>query len=200
MENCCPGIRAIAAFDALSDFNCAFAAALQEHQLVSQPHGCIDMLIRGKDPSTRRFERSLIDTLHKLPGLLRPLSAELHPPIASLVFASYLPQVMYSYLKREDIGDWVMHSEAYLAILEALREFPTCGLSSVSSEPFLAYGTNEEDEGTQRLCLQDAIRHLAPHQKRLTELSSRISFPATLLKVHKLSDGILYLLLQQVVS
>lgn len=207
VENCCPGIRAIAAFDALSDFNNAFAAAVHEHRRLDNPYGCITTLLREKDASVRQFERSFINTLHKLPPLLRPLSADLHPPIAGLVFESLLPQVIYGYLKHEDVGDWVMHSEAYLAILEALKEFPSCGLGSVSLEPFVCHGqsgvpliprADEEAGDTQWCCVEDAVKHLGAHQKRLSALSSRITFPATLLKVHKLSDGILYLLLQQV--
>ena len=113
---------------------------------------------------------------------------------------------MHDYLGHEDVGDWVLHSNTYLAILDVLKEFPTCGMGAIFSEPFArdekwrGSGTNQVTEGKQSSCLKDAVKHLDGRYRQFMALSSRISFPATLLKMQKLSDGILYLLLQQVVN
>ncbi|KAF8635288.1 hypothetical protein AX15_000467 [Amanita polypyramis BW_CC] len=209
VERCCPGVRAIQTFDTLSHFSDAFAVALRVHQEENNSHGYIKTFMRWKDPSIQQFEHTFINTLRSLPRLLRTLSAELHPPIVRLAFMSFLPQVMHDYLGHEDVGDWMLHSNTYLAILEVLREFPTCGLSAVFSEPFacddkwrgvVPSGADQVTEGRQWSCLNDAVRHLDRRYKQFMALSSRISFPATILKMQRLSDGILYLLLQQIVN
>jgi hypothetical protein len=204
VEDCCPGIRAIAAFDALSDFSNAFAAALRIHQDPGRHY--VKTFMRQKDPSIRRFEHTFVNTLRTLPPVLRSLSAEIHPPIAHLVATSCLPRVMHDYLKHQDVSDWMLHSDTYQAILDAVKELPACGLGAIFSEPFacdkgaVPAGTNKVTEDVRRSCLKDAVMHLDGHYKQFMALSARITFPATLLKMHRLSDGILYLLLQQVVN
>lgn len=207
VEDCCPGIRAIGAFDALSDFCNAFAMALRTHQDGDYSHNYIKTFMRRKDASIRRFEHAFVNTLRTLPRHLRPLSAELHPPMAHIVATSRLPQVMHDYLEHEDVCDWMLHSNTYQAILDALKELPACGLNTIFSEPFacdktggepVPAGTNQVTENVR--CLKDAVRHLDGHYRQFMAISSRITFPATLLKMQKLSDGILYLLLQQVVN
>ncbi|KAF8640924.1 hypothetical protein AX17_000572 [Amanita inopinata Kibby_2008] len=209
VTDCCSHVRAIAVFDSLSAFNIAFLTALRECNPDSNPQNYIHVFLRKRHVSTRKFERTLVDTLRILPRLLQPLGAEMHPSITRLISLSYLPQVMHGYLEHEDIGDWVMHSEAYIAILQAFKELPACGLGSVFSEPFtcdrkwgykVPLGINQEAADAQWFCLKDAVKHLDAHYKRFMALSSRITFPATLFKMHQLSDGILYLLLQQIVD
>ncbi|KAK2462897.1 hypothetical protein APHAL10511_005095 [Amanita phalloides] len=201
VKNCCPGIRAIAMFDVLSNFTNAFALALREETPSS---GYIKTFMRQRDPCVRQFEHTFVQTVRTLPRLLRSLSAELHPPIARIVSTSCLLRVMHDYLEHEDISNWMQHSETYLAILDTLKELLTCGLGAIFSEPFVHDKRNRgvpagRNQVTER-CLKDAVRHLDGRYKQIMALSARITFPATLLKMHKLSDGILYLLLQQIVN
>ncbi|PFH46051.1 hypothetical protein AMATHDRAFT_156634 [Amanita thiersii Skay4041] len=163
--------------------------------------------MRRRNPSVHQFERILTDTLRALPRILQPLDADLHPSVIRLFSLSYLPQVIHCFLRHEDIGDWIMHAETYLAILYAMKELPACGLRPIFSERLtcdrkwghevpLGKGLGTGDN--QWFCLKDAVTHLEVHYKRFTALSSRITFPSTLFKLHQLIDGILFLLMQQI--
>jgi hypothetical protein len=179
----------------------------------------------------RKFEDAFVRTLKVICSWLQYSSEEgfdaddetspafgnplyLNAYIPPLLLASYLPEVIYTFLSNNNVRDWIAHSDAYSMILETLRwisNFPT--LSNVLNRPlplvqrngslkqwatgqgaihFLGYPEVEPIGGL--------IKRLETHRSGLRAFAAKVQFEATLDKVNMLCDGISYLLLQQVVG
>ena len=150
--------------------------------------------------------------------------------IPHLLLASYLPEVIHTFLSNNNVRDWIAHSDTYNMILETLRwisNFPS--LSNVLNLPlppiqrncslkqwatgqgtmnFLGYPTTataSHSSSRRPVVMEiepigDLIKKLEMHRSGLRALAAKVQFEATLDKVNILCDGISYLLLQQVVG
>ncbi|KAL0952201.1 hypothetical protein HGRIS_008810 [Hohenbuehelia grisea] len=152
-------------------------------------------------------------------------SQTVHPTVALLIRMSTLPELLSRLLRARSVSDWVALSDMYCAALAVLKTMANCGLAAVLQDPLQRIAeTNglehwmwgdasisweqvdggEVDEADEaRIArsppIYDLVRGLERHRRPLLELASRIRFAATVQKVHVMCDGILYLLLQQMV-
>ena len=146
----------------------------------------------------------------------------LNESIPHLLLASYLPEVIHTFLSNNNVRDWIAHSDTYNMILETLRwisNFPT--LSNVLNLPLPPVQRNcslkqwatgeavmnflEHPRHAKKLVVEvepigDLIKKLEMHRSGLRAFAAKVQFEATLDKVNRLCDGISYLLLQQVVG
>ena len=147
----------------------------------------------------------------------------LNDSIPHLLLASYLPEVIHTFLSNNNVRDWMAHSETYSMILETLRW--------ISDSPTIAHVLNQPLPPVQRNCtlrqwatgqgailflqqypnhgkdpvvevepIGDLIKKLEMHRNVLRAFATKVQFEATLDKVNMLCDGISYLLLQQVLG
>ncbi|KAF8971863.1 hypothetical protein BDZ97DRAFT_1650531, partial [Flammula alnicola] len=212
VRNCCPEVRAIAIFEALSSFDNAYAAEAGFATTVR--------LISKTDKSMRRFEDAFVRTLRVLCSWLQMASESesedssegtgasrgrggLHPSVTRLFSISFLPEVMHAFLRNNNVRDWVAHSETYLAILDTLRRMLDAGLAPLLSAPLPRIDASCGLRGVvagAAAPLGDLVRQLEGHRRPLMALAGKVQFAATVEKVNNLCDGISYLLLQQVVG
>jgi hypothetical protein len=240
VRNCCPEVRAVAIFEALSSFDSIFASEAgftASAHTGSKQHrqAYIKLLISKADKKMRKFEDALVRTLMILSVWLQAptrtaasrsdeeeegcAGVELHPSIARLFSASYLPEVVHAFLSNNNVRDWVAHSETYLAMLDTLRRVSDSrGLSVVLSEPILhvdrspglqrlvwdqgaiSYELDEQGRMLESAPLRELVKQLEAHRRPLRQLAEKIQFDPTVEKVNNLCDGMSYLLLQQVVG
>ncbi|KAF8167212.1 hypothetical protein B0H34DRAFT_791971 [Crassisporium funariophilum] len=219
VRNCCPDVRAIAIFEALSSFDQTFAteAGFAGVNGKQQRQAYIKLLISKADKSMRKFEDAFVRILRLLCSWLQASSDDekgraLHPAVARLFTASFLPEVLQGFMSNNNVRDWIAHSETYIVVLETLRRMFDCGLSSVLTDPLhhvdQSCGLQRWvwDQGSitwepaQSLPLCDLVKQLEAHRRPLRALGEKVQFSATLEKVNSLCDGISYLLLQQVVG
>jgi hypothetical protein len=199
----------------------------------------IKLLISKADKSMRKFEDAFVRTLKIICSWLQFSPAEdfdaddetspafgnpsyLNASIPHLLLASYLPEVIHTFLSNNNVRDWIAHSDTYSMILETLRwisDFPT--LSNVLNLPpppiqrncslkqwatgqgvinFLGYPSGSKKLGAEPEPIGDLIKKLEMHRSGLRAFAAKVQFEATLDKVNMLCDGISYLLLQQVVG
>lgn len=144
---------------------------------------------------------------------------ELHPSVARLFAASYLPEVISAFLKNNNMRDWVAHGDTYIAILDTLRRMSDSqSLSDFLANPILQverspglqklvwdqgtleYALDEEHVNLESEPLRDLVKQLEAYRRPLRLLLDKIQFEATVEKVNNLCDGISYLMLQQVVG
>ena len=203
-----------------------------------QREAYIKLLISKADKSMRKFEDAFVCTLKVICSWLQYSPEEgfdaddevsaanpsyLDASIAHLLLASYLPEVIHTFLSNNNVRDWIAHSDTYSMILETLRwisNFPT--LSNVLNLPlppvqrncslkqwatgqgfinFLGYPSDAKKSLIMKVePIGDLIRRLETHRSGLRAFSAKVQFEATLDKVNILCDGISYLLLQQVVG
>ncbi|KAF8799886.1 hypothetical protein BYT27DRAFT_6849641 [Phlegmacium glaucopus] len=123
------------------------------HSGRQQREAYIKILISKADKSMRKFEDAFVRTLRVICSWLQ-FSPEvdfdaddktspafgnpsyLNDSIPRLLLASYLPEVIHTFLSNNNVRDWIAHSETYTMILETLRwisNFPT--LSKVLNLP-----------------------------------------------------------------
>lgn len=214
---------------------------LSFHSGRQQREAYIKLLISKADKSMRKFEDAFVRTLRLIsswlqfspeadfdaddetsPAFRNPLY--LNAFIPHLLLASYLPEVIHTFLSNNNVRDWIAHSDTYSMILETLRwisNFPT--LSNVLNLPlpplqrncslrqwvtghgvinFLAHPSdaNRPAAAVEVEPIGDLIKKLEMHRSGLRAFATKVQFEATLDKVNKLCDGISYLLLQQVVG
>jgi hypothetical protein len=199
----------------------------------------IKLLISKADKSMRKFEDAFVRTLKAICSWLQFSPEEefdagdetspafnnpsyLNDAIPHLLLASYLPEVIHTFLSNNNVRDWIAHSDTYNMILETLRwisNFPT--LSSILNLPlppvqrncslkqwatgqgmmnFLGYPNHATKLVVEIEPIGGLIKKLEIHRSGLRAFSARVQFEATLDKVNTLCDGISYLLLQQVVG
>lgn len=192
----------------------------------------IKLLISKADKG--KFEDAFVRTLRVICSWLQfsPVDADADDKTASgnpsvlnssvlHLLASYLPEVIHTFLNNNNVRDWIAHSETYSMILETLRW--------ISNSPTLSHVLNLPLPPVQRNCslrrwetgegvitfLEDAkrpvgvvvaeiepighlIRKLEMHRGELMGFAGKIQFGSTKEKVNVLCDGISYLVLQQV--
>ena len=122
------------------------------HSGRQQREAYIKLLISKADKSMRKFEDAFVRTLKVICSWLQ-FSPEfdvdddetspafenpsyLNASIPHLLLASYLPEVIHTFLSNNNVRDWIAHSDTYNMILETLRwmsNFPT--LSHVLNLP-----------------------------------------------------------------
>lgn len=211
-----------------------------------QREAYIKLLIsKAADKSMRKFEDAFIRTLKVICSWLQytPPPEEkgffdaggddetfsafnspsyLNDDIPHLLLASYLPEVIHTFLSNNNVRDWIAHSDTYNMILETLRwmsNFPS--LSNVLNLPLPPVQRNctlkqwATGQGTMNFLgypppttttskvvepIGDLIKKLEMHRSGLRAFAAKVQFEATLDKVNALCDGISYLLLQQVVD
>ena len=201
-----------------------------------QREAYIKLLISKADKSMRKFEDAFLRTLKVICSWLQysPPPEEkgffdaggdpsyLNDDIPHLLLASYLPEVIHTFLSNNNVRDWIAHSDTYNMILETLRwmsNFPS--LSSVLNLPLPPVQRNctlkqwATGQGTMNFLgyppttatttrvvepIGDLIKKLEMHRSGLRAFAAKVQFEATLDKVNALCDGISYLLLQQVVD
>lgn len=233
-------MRAVAIFEALCSFDSIFASEAGFTASVytgTRQHrqAYIKLLISKADKQMRRFEDALVRTLRILCIWLQAPTrtaasrsdddneegkgVELHPSVARLFSASYLPEVIHAFLRNSNMRDWVAHSDTYIAILDTLRRMSDSrSLSAFLAEPIrhverspglqklvwdqgaIEYELNEEGMMLESLALRDVVKQLEAYRRPLKSLLDKIQFEATVEKVNNLCDGISYLMLQQVVG
>ena len=209
------------------------------HSGRQQREAYIKLLISKADKSMRKFEDAFVRTLKVICSWLQ-FSPEddfdaddktspafgnpsyLDTSIAHLLLASYLPEVIHTFLSNNNVRDWIAHSDTYSMILETLRwisNFPI--LSNVLNLPlpsvqrncslrqwaigqgtinFLRYPNHAKKSVMEVEPIGDLIKKLEVHRSGLRAFAAKVQFEATLDKVNMLCDGISYLLLQQVVG
>ena len=207
------------------------------HSGRQQREAYIKLLISKADKSMRKFEDAFVRTLKVISSWLQ-FSPEfdsddetspafgnpsyLNASIPHLLLASYLPEVIHTFLTNNNVGDWIAHSDTYIMILETLRwisNFPT--LSNVLNLPlppvqrncslkqwttgqgvmnFLGSPSHAKKPVVEVEPIGDLIKKLETHRSGLRAFAAKVQFEATLDKVNMLCDGISYLLLQQVVG
>ncbi|PPQ77547.1 hypothetical protein CVT25_011407 [Psilocybe cyanescens] len=156
VRNCCPDIRAIAIFEALSSFDHIYATEAgfagkgqdgEQQQQMRQAY--IKLLMSKADKSMRKFEDAFVRTLRILTTWLeapRKGSSSgggesdshaqgMHRAVSHLFAASYLPEVVHAFLSNSNVRDWIAHSETYNAVLETLRRMFDRGLTAVLMRP-----------------------------------------------------------------
>ncbi|KJA28324.1 hypothetical protein HYPSUDRAFT_1086661 [Hypholoma sublateritium FD-334 SS-4] len=260
VRNCCPAVRAIAIFEALSAFDDSFVAEAgfrsEDRKGKSQSKEYRDAYVRqiiGGKPAekdkaqgngARRFEDAFVRALKAVSAWLQAPNSDanedypskgkdaeghaVHATIPRLFETSLLLEVIHVFLGNTNVRDWVAHAETYLAILDLLRwmldastaisllRAPIRRIEATSGLRRAVWGDGNvrfEDIGgaafdpaapapgrerTRSLC--DLIKNLEAHRRPLMALASKATFEATVDKVNSLCDGILYLLLQQVVD
>ncbi|KAL4268555.1 hypothetical protein AB1N83_002524 [Pleurotus pulmonarius] len=171
--------------------------------------------------STAEWEKMIVGAMKTLEVFLRNPDEEdenykPHPSMKHLFLMSGLPEVMESLLGNRNVSDWVAHSDVYCAMLSTLKCMSNSGLSDLLKDPLpvidqsdgigswmRGHGkiTWESSSGKDSIArsppVYEAVKGLERHRRPLLELASRIKFPATVKKIQALCDGILYLLLQQ---
>jgi len=211
------------------------------HSGRQQREAYIKLLISKADKSMRKFEDAFVRTLKVICGWLQ-FSPEvefdaddvrspafgnpsyLNGSIPHLLLASYLPEVIHTFLSNNNVRDWIAHSDTYIIILDTLRwisDFPT--LSNVLNRPLPSVQRNctlrqwATGQGVINFLrvpnhvnkpvvavevepIGDLIKKLEMHRSGLRAFAAKVQFEATLDKVNMLCDGITYLLLQQVVG
>jgi hypothetical protein len=235
-------VRAVAIFEALSSFDSIFASEAGFTASVhtgSKQHrqAYIKLLISKADKQMRKFEDALVRTLRILCIWLQAPTrtaasrsddddeegggggVELHPSIARLFSASYLPEVIHAFLRNNNMRDWVAHSDTYIAILDTLRRMSDSqSMSAFLAQPIphvdrspglqklvwdqgaISYELDEEGMMLESFPLRDVVKQLEAYRRPLRSLLDKIQFEATVEKVNNLCDGISYLMLQQVVG
>jgi hypothetical protein len=203
-----------------------------------QREAYIKLLISKADKSMRKFEDAFVRTLKVICSWLQYSPEDgfddggdetspafnnpsyLNNDIPHLLLASYLPEVIHTFLGNNNVRDWIAHSDTYNMILETLRwmsNFPS--LSSVLNLPLPPVQRNcslkqwASGQGTMNFLgypavshhpkvepIGDLIKKLEMHRSGLRGFAAKVQFEATLDKVNALCDGISYLLLQQVVG
>ncbi|KDR85912.1 hypothetical protein GALMADRAFT_235069 [Galerina marginata CBS 339.88] len=229
VRNCCPDIRAIAIFEALSSFDHIYAteAGFAGKGGKQQRQAYIKLLISKADKSMRTFEDAFVRTLRILCSWMQVSSPDdaseeerrgLHPSVSILFSNSYLPEVMHGFLSNNNVRDWVAHSETYSVVLDTLRRMFDCGLSPVLMEPLrhidqscglqglvwdegsITWEMDKNNVPVRSAPLSELVRQLEAHRGPLRALAGKVQFSSTVEKVNNLCDGISYLLLQQVVG
>lgn len=208
-----------------------------------QREAYIKLLISKADKSMRKFEDAFVRTLKVICSWLQYSPEEgfdagdesspafnnpsyLNESIPHLLLASYLPEVIHTFLSNNNVRDWIAHSDTYNMILETLRwisNFPTLSIilnlplppvqrnctlkqwaAGQGSMNFLGYPSGDSTTTKKSVMevepIGDLIKKLETHRSGLRAFAARVQFEATLDKVNTLCDGISYLLLQQVVG
>lgn len=228
LPNCCPEVSAVAIFELLSAFDVAYDSETRNFGSGGKDdrQGFNELLISGLDPSTKTMERVFISALRAIYNCL-PTSPEdtgVHPTIILLFSMSYLPEVLESFLSNQSVASWISHSNAYEAILWFLRRAIGCGLGDIIFASFKDIrescglhrwmwqkggikweitGTDTDSsraEVSQSRPLGTLMVQLEQHRNNLLAAVSKIRFAPTVEKVHVLSDGITFLLLQSILA
>lgn len=223
INTCCPEGRAIAVFETLVSFDDGY----REHARIMGSGGRAarqefnDLVASRTVSSTAEWEKMIVGAMKTLEVFLRNPDEEdenykPHPSMKHLFLMSGLPEVMESLLGNRNVSDWVAHSDVYCAMLSTLKCMSNSGLSDLLKDPLPVINqsdgigswmrghgkiTWESSSGKDSIArsppVYEAVKGLERHRRPLLELASRIKFPATVKKIQALCDGILYLLLQQ---
>lgn len=225
MQNCCSRSRAIGIFEALCVFDQLY---LSELELATGP-GSRRSIVSGTSlvPSpantfVSNWEKSVVSVLHTVKNFLSPdddpdLTFETHPSVGYLFTLSCLPKFMDGLLRSHDVAYWIMHSEAYILILGILRLLVECGLGKVFNEPqaniIHTPGLRRWMRGEGRLTWQQEsgrvlfrpalfslVKPLEAHRVGLLTMASAVEFPPLVEKLYELVDGVMHLLLQQMLQ
>ncbi|KAF5312580.1 hypothetical protein D9619_002462 [Psilocybe cf. subviscida] len=192
-------------------------------------------------PKTGRFTTALVRTLKVLHDRLVPATsssssdagtaaetspANLTPFIQRVLACSLLPEVLHAFLVDAPVRDWIPHSEACCAMLDALSRLseacpsiieqrmrpiersPGVGrvvwargrltwASTSSSEQAAGHVTGN---GSGEVRLKDLIRGLEDRAKALRALAGSMHYQETIYKVNALCDRMSYLGLQQLLG
>jgi hypothetical protein len=142
---------------------------------------------------------------------------EAHAALPALLGLSRVPAYAAALLRvgagtnaRVDVGTWMARAPAYGAVLRVLRAVGDAGCTSVLGRPvrggagtaaWLRGGREEvwrDDAGAETL--RSLIRRLEGARVALLRLAGATTFGPTVEKAHALCDGVLYLLLQDVLG
>ncbi|KAJ8507705.1 hypothetical protein ONZ45_g9957 [Pleurotus djamor] len=224
--SCCPEGRAIAIFETLVSFDDAYRAHAQivdsGCRAVRQEFNDL-VAARLTAPSTTEWEKTIIGAMKTLEAFLKPPTEEddthqHHPSVKHLFLMSCVPEVLESLLGNRNVSDWVAHSDLYCAVLATLKCMSNSGLTDLLKDPLpkidqsVGLGCWMRGEGSitwegeqggvisKAPPVYEAVKGLERHRRPLLELAGKIKFPATVKKIHALCDGILYLLLQQMMD
>ncbi len=141
IKECCPQIRAIAVFEALSTFDHEFLLATgvgggKSQQLpVRQREEYIQAMITRASTQSKKLEMTLVKCMDALTEVFKvdsfassPCSTstststvDISTNIAALFERSLMPEVIHAFLRNTTVKDWITHSETYCSILELLR-------------------------------------------------------------------------------
>ncbi|TFK42199.1 hypothetical protein BDQ12DRAFT_645723 [Crucibulum laeve] len=224
LKSCCDEVKAIAIFEILGKFDNEYTAqATLLGRDERQVRGEFIKLVmtKGDRVLSHRFAWTLDKTLKPLVAWLEAAQASggrIHPTIQRLFSVSYLLEVIHFFLANDSRWDWVFMHELLTSILNLLRVMVDCGLGPLLAEPlrnieqscglhcwiwdrgFVTW-ESEDIAGEEKPVRSPPVYDLLKGQRReLTGFVREIKDGLAVEKANELSDGISYLLLQQMVG
>lgn len=134
IKDCCPQIRAIAIFEALSLFDREFLAEAGSGSGSRERDEFVQAMIsKPINAQSRKLEASFVKSMSVLTEVFKsdcpfpsssPLSSgsfSLSSDVAECFERSLMPEVIRGFLRNTNVKDWITHSEIYTAILDLLR-------------------------------------------------------------------------------
>lgn len=125
IHDCCPQVRAIAVFEALSAFDEAYLAEINggpQTGNAEREYFIKDLVSKPIGSQARRFEAVFVKCMNVLIEVFTSPSTSSHSSaFASQFERSLMPEVIHLYLENTNVKDWITHSDVYAVILDLLR-------------------------------------------------------------------------------
>lgn len=138
IKDCCPQVRAIAIFEALSTFDHEFLAEAGPSGSHQRDEYIQAMISRPLTAQTKKLGTTFVRSMTALTEIFNsdpPLPERISSSVAELFERSLMPEVIHGFLRNTNVKVWITHCEIYCAILDLLRYMIEGGFGGIMAVP-----------------------------------------------------------------